>query len=159
MMTSQQEKRIVVAMSTSGLDYHPDAHGVRILRLNVRMDSDTFIDGETIDCEAFQRWLLMNPNKLASTSPPSALITRKFFISLMDEGFTEVLFIAMSSALSKTCEHVRNIIPLLDKQMKIHVFDTKSGTFTEGLMALEAEKCFAKGWSMKKNHSTFRISA
>lgn len=151
-MTSQpqQSKRIVVAMSTAGLDYHPEAHGVRILRLNIRTGTDTFIDGESMDCETFQRWLLSHPNELASTSPPSQLNLRKFFLGLMDEGYEEVLFIGMSSALSKTCEHVRNIIPLLQNQMKIHVFDTRTGTFTEGLMALEAEKCFAKGWSMKK---------
>lgn len=143
-------KRAVVAMSTSCLDYHPEAHNVHLLRLNVHMGDQTFIDGSTLSSDDFQHWLLSNPNELAHTSPPSSLKIRQFFVSLMDEGYNEVLFIAMSSALSKTYEHVRKIIPLLENKMKIHVFDTKTGTFTEGLMALEAEKCFAKDWSTRK---------
>lgn len=143
-------KRVIVAMSTSSLDYHFEEHDIRILRLTINMGDKSAIDGTTITCDDFQRWLLAHPNELASTSPPSQLTMRKFFLGLMDEGFDEVLFIGMSSLLSKTCEHVRNIIPLLHGKMKVHVFDTCTGTFTEGLMALEAQKCFAKGWSTKK---------
>lgn len=150
MSTQKHPKRVIVAMSTSSLDYHYEEHDIRILRLNINMGNQSYIDGSTITCDDFQRWLLAHPDELASTSPPSQLTMRKFFLGLMDEGYDEVLFIGMSSLLSKTCEHVRNIIPLLHGKMKVHVFDTCSGTFTEGLMALEAQKCFSKGWSTKK---------
>lgn len=147
---NNKAKRIIVAMSTSCLDYHPEPHGIRILRLNVKMGNETFIDGSTLTCDDFQHWLLTHPNELASTSPPSSLVLRKFFVGLMDEGYEEVLFIGMSSALSRTYEHVCNLIPLLESKLTIHAFDSKTGTFTEGLLALEAEKCFNKGWSTKK---------
>lgn len=147
---NQNAKRVIVAMSTAGLDYHYEEHDIRILRLNVHIENEVFVDGQTITCDEFQRWLLSHPDQLASTSPPSQLLLRKFFLGLMDEGFEEVLFVGMSSVLSKTCEHVRNVIPLLHEKMKVTVFDTRTGAFNEGLMALEAQKCFAKGWSTKK---------
>lgn len=144
-------KTVVVAMSTSGLDYYPFEHNVRIMRLKVILDKETYLDHPSeFSNEQFIEWVRRHPDSLPHTSPPSRLELTKFFLSLMDEGYEQVLFIAMSSALSKTCQHVKDMLPLLENRIKVHVFDSRTGTFTEGLMALEADKRLQAGWTVEE---------
>lgn len=143
-------KKLVVAMSTSCLDHYPHPHNVRILRLHIQMGGRRFIDGHNLKTRDFQQWMLAHPGKLAKTSPPTRLEMTKFFLNIMDEGYEEVLFVGMSEALSKTCANVRELVPLFRNKMHIEVFDSKTGTFTEGLLALEADRCFRQGWSMSQ---------
>lgn len=145
-------KRVAVAaMSTSGLDYYPHPHNVHILRLKVILGGQTFIDDpKRFSNDQFVRWVRENEVLLPKTSPPSRLEITKFFLNFIDEGYDEVIFIAMSSMLSKTYKQVIDSIPLLQGKIQVHPFDTKSGTFTEGWMALEAERLLAQGWDTKK---------
>lgn len=144
-------KTVVVAMSTSGLDYYPFDHDIRILRLKLILGDETFIDSpEYIDNDRFVSWVRHNPNQLPKTSPPTRLELTKFFLNLQDEGFEDVLFIAMSAALSKTYQQVIDMIPLLQDKLRVHVFNSKTGTFTEGLMALEADKFLKQGLSIEQ---------
>lgn len=144
-------KTVVVAMSTSGLDYYPFDHDIRILRLKVILGDKTYVDSpEFIDNDRFVAWVRENPDKLPKTSPPSRLEITKFFLGLQDEGFEDILFIAMSSALSKTYQQVIDMIPLLQNKVRVHVFNSRTGTFTEGLMALEADKCLKQGMSVEE---------
>lgn len=147
-------KKLVVAMSTSCLDYHPEPHNVRILRLNISLDGKTYIDGDTLKADDFQQWMIQSPQSLATTSPPSRLDLTKFFLRIADEGYDEVLFIAMSTALSKTYYKVQEIIPTVRSCLTIHLFDSKTATFTEGFMALEADRCLSQGMTMAQtlNH-------
>ncbi|ULJ59452.1 DegV family protein [Wielerella bovis] len=142
-------KKLVVAMSTSGLDYYPDTHNIRILRLNITVGTETFIDGETLKADSFEDWLLKNPTGVVKTSPPLDSMLTRFFMKIADDGYDEVLVITMSSVLSKTYEYVKQLIPVFADKLRIHVFDSKTGTFAEGLMALEAEQCFNKGMDME----------
>lgn len=144
-------KTVVVAMSTSGLDYYPFDHDIRILRLKVILGDKTYVDSpEFIDNDRFVSWVRENPDQLPKTSPPSRLEITKFFLGLQDEGFEDILFIAMSSALSKTYQQVIDMIPLLQNKVRVHVFNSRTGTFTEGLMALEADKCLKQGMSVEE---------
>lgn len=144
-------KSIVVAMSTSGLDYYPFEHDIRILRLRVILGDETYVDSpEFINHDKFIAWVNNNPDKLPKSAPPSSLELRKFFLGLLDEGYEDVLVITMSSKLSKTYQQVIDIIPLLQGKMRVHVFNSRSGTFTEGLMALEADKMLKKGHSIQQ---------
>lgn len=144
------DKKLVVAMSTSCLDYHPHPHRVRILRLYIEMGGRRYLDGQELKHADFQDWMLSHPGQTAQTAPPPRLELTRFFLKIMDEGYSEVLFIAMSSALSATGARVREIAPLFDGKMRIEVFDSQTGTFTEGLMALEADRCFQAGWTMER---------
>lgn len=144
-------KTVVVAMSTSGLDYYPFDHDIRILRLKVILGDKTYVDSpEFIDNDRFVSWVRENPDQVPKSAPPSRLEITKFFLGLQDEGFEDILFIAMSSALSKTYQQVIDMIPLLQNKVRVHVFNSRTGTFTEGLMALEADKCLKQGMSVEE---------
>ena len=74
-------KSVVVAMSTSGLDYYPFEHDIRILRLKVILGDETYVDSpEFIDHDKFIAWVNNNPDKLPKSAPPSNLELRKFFL-------------------------------------------------------------------------------
>lgn len=144
-------KTVVVAMSTSGLDYYPFDHDIRILRLKVILGNETFVDSpEFMDNNRFVDWVRHHPDMLPKSSPPTRLELTKFFLGLQDEGFEDVIFIAMSSALSKTYQQVLDMIPVLQGKMRVHVFNSRTGTFTEGLMALEADKCLKQGYTVEQ---------
>lgn len=145
------KKVAVAAMSTSGLDHYPHPHNIHILRLKLILGGQTFIDDPScISYEQFVQWVRENGVLLPKTSPPTRLEITKFFLRFVDEGYDEVIFITMSSMLSKTYKQVLDSLPLLHGKIQIHVFDSKSGTFTEGWMALEAERLLAQGWDTKK---------
>lgn len=142
-------KSVVVAMSTSGLDYYPFDHNIRILRLKLVLGKETFADDPKVfNNDQFVDWVNNNPDLLPKSTPPSRLELTKFFVNLMDEGYEDVIFIAMSAVLSKTYQQVIDIIPVFQGKMRIHVFNSRTGTFTEGLMALEADKCLRQGVSV-----------
>lgn len=92
-------KVAVAALSTSGLDAYPHPHNIHILRLHIRLaDNDTdYIDGQNLSAADFQRWMLDNPNKMASTSPPDRNEIIRFFVNLMDKGYEEVIVITISA--------------------------------------------------------------
>lgn len=147
---SLMKKRLVVAMSTACLDYYKEPHNVRTLRLNIRMDESLFVDGETLNAAEFEDWLIQHPRTMARTSPPSPSALNRFFLKIADEGYTEVLVVAMSSALSQTYTHIKEAAALFAGKLKIHLFDTKTGAFTEGFIALEADRCFRAGLTTEK---------
>ena len=143
-------KKLVVAMSTSSLDYYPKTHNVRLLRLNIHIGKETFIDGETMRAEQFEDWLLEHPNETVKTSPPIINVMTRFFLKIADEGYDEVLLITMSSLLSRTYEYLKELLPIFADQLNIYLFDSKSAAFAEGYLALSADQCFCKGWSMEQ---------
>lgn len=143
-------KVAIAAMSTSCLDYHPESHNVFILRLHILMDGKSYIDGSTLKADAFQRWMMDNPDRMATTEPPTRNEIMKFFLDIADEGYEEVIMVCLSSALSQTYEKILEVIPAFKGKLKIHLFDSKTGTFTEGFMALQAEKCIEKGMTVEQ---------
>lgn len=146
-------KKMVVAMSTSCLDYCREPHNIRLVRLNIKLGKDKFIDGQDITAAQFEDWLLEHPNELAQTSPPSSNYLGRFFLQLLDEGYQEVLVVAMSSVLSQTGNMIRELIPVFAGKLTIHVFESCSATFPEGYMALEAERCLRAGMSIEQTMS------
>lgn len=114
-------KVAVAAMSTSGLDYYPHPHNIALLRLKLILGGVTYSDDpKRFSNEQFVRWVKENELLLPKTSPPNRLEITKFFLNLADQGYEEVIFIAISSKLSKSYQNVLDCIPLLKDKIKIH---------------------------------------
>ena len=125
-------KRVVVATSTSCLDYFPGQHDVRILRLHVSLDEQDYLDGQDIRADDFNQWLLDNPGQLARTSPPTFNEIVEFFVDLSAQGYQEALVLTLSSALSQTHQHLLEAKKLFAGTLDILVFDTKTVCFCVG---------------------------
>lgn len=141
-------KVAVAALSTSSLDAYSHPHDVRILRLNITLDGQTYVDGKDLSNDEFQRWQLENPDKLATTNPPNRQDIIRFFLNLVDEGFEEVIVITISTQLSQTYAKIEEIVPVFEGKLKFHLVDSQTATFAEGFMALQAEKSLARGLSV-----------
>lgn len=137
--------RVVVCTSTSGLDNVTQPHHILALRLHVRMDGRDLLDGKDISAHAFQQWLLDHPQATASTSPPTQPEIMAMFEQLIAGGFTEALIITLSSRISKTHELVQQTAKVFAHKIRTHVYDSRAAGHAEAVLALEADRCIAKG--------------
>jgi len=138
-------KKIVVDTSTGGLDYYPFGHDIKILRIRVFLDEQGYLDGSELKADDFYRMLRERPELIPRTSQPSIGEVVDFFEHLYEQGYDEFYVTTISSKLSGT----HNVIKLASEQLKdkmhIHVFDTLTVCFSEGLFALDAEKMLKEG--------------
>ncbi len=138
-------KKLVVDTSTGGLDYYPFEHDVEILRIKVFLDEQGYLDGSELKADEFYKILRERPELIPKTSQPSIGDVVEFFEDLYEKGYDAFYVTTISSKLSGT----HNVILLakeeLKDKMEIHVFDTLTVCFSEGLFALDADKMLKAG--------------
>jgi DegV family protein with EDD domain len=143
-------KKLIVDTSTGGLDYYPFNHDIEVLRIKIFLDDKEYLDGSELKAEEFYKILRDKPELIPSTSQPSVGEVISFFEDLYKKGFEEFYVTTLSSKLSGT----HNSIVLASKELKykmnIHVFDTLTVCFSEGLFALEADKMLKSGKSFEE---------
>jgi DegV family protein with EDD domain len=138
-------KRIVVDTSTGGLDYYPFHHDIKILRIKVFIEDQGYLDGSELKADDFYSILRERPELIPRTSQPSIGDVIEFFENLYQEGYDEFYVTTISSKLSGTHNVIKLASEELKDKMNIHVFDTLTVCFSEGLFALDAEKMVKEG--------------
>ncbi|MDO5654381.1 MAG: DegV family protein, partial [Brachymonas sp.] len=138
-------KRTIVATSTACLDQFPRPHSIRILRLSLHMEGKVLRDGVDITATQFQQWQLQNPDKLATSSPPSQSEMMRFFSDLVRDGYKEAIVLTISSKLSQSYANLEMICKIFSNRLKIHLFDTGAASFAEGVYAVAADKWLQEG--------------
>lgn len=89
------------------------------------------------------------PDEIPTTSMPSIEDIKDAFGKIKNDGFTHVLAVHISNALSSTVE----VVAMLAKDvqdMTIKVVDSKTLTMGTGWMVLDAARNIADGWSFDK---------
>lgn len=140
--------RRVVATSTSCLKYYKDPHNITILPLHVQLDGKDYLDGVDMDTTEFIEWMRNNPKKTPSTSPPTEEEIADLFEQMVNEGCKELLCVTLSQKLSESFDRVARVGEEFKKFMKVTPYDSKSVCFSEGLIALEADRRIARNQSM-----------
>lgn len=130
------KKRIVVATSTGCLDIHPHGLNIPIIRLTLNLDGKEYLDGEEIKPFEFYQYLNDNPNVLPKTSQPSVGYILNLLEKLIEEGYEEIFINTISSKLSSTYSNIVQTAEMIDSDVKIHVFDTKTVCFNEGIFSI-----------------------
>lgn len=133
-------KKIVIDTSTGGLDYYPFKHDIEILRIKIFLDEKEYLDGSELLAEDFYNILREQPDLIPKTSQPSVGEVVTFFEELYEKGYDEFYVTTLSSKLSGTHNSIVLASKELKDKMNIHVFDTLTVCFSEGLFALEADK-------------------
>ncbi len=141
-------KKIIVDTSTGGLDYYPFEHHVRVIRIKIFMNEQSYLDGSELKADDFYRMMREHPDMVPKTSQPAIGELIQFFESLYHEGYDEVFVTTIASVLSGTHNAIKLAAKELEDKMKIRVFDTKTVCFSEGLFALEADKMLQMGKSL-----------
>jgi len=82
--------------------------------------------------------------ELPSTSQPAIGLTVELYERLLAEGYTEIVHITISGAISGSYQSAVSAAGMVSCD-KIHIFDSKTLTFPQGALAIEAAKLANNG--------------
>lgn len=132
-------KIAVISTSTGSLDYiEQKFDNLRILRMKIILDGETFNDFTEMNAAEFYKRLTEEKDLVPSSSVPAIGELFEMLEELEEKGFEEVIITTISSELSGTynvCLMAKN---QYEGKMKIHVVDTLNAAITEGYLSLEA---------------------
>jgi len=139
-------KIAVISTSTGSLDYiNEKFDNLRILRMKIIMNDETFDDFTDINASEFYRRLSEDKSLVPSSSMPSIGEFLTMLEELEEEGYEEVIVTTISSELSGTYN-----VCLMGKnqyqgKMKIYVVNTLNAAITEGFLTLSALRMIKEG--------------
>lgn len=121
-----------------------EKYGLRVVPLHVTFGTTEYSDGVDIEIAEFLD-RLEGIDELPITSQPAPADFLAVYNGLIDEGYTQILSIHLSAALSGTCECARGAAAYVanGRGARIEVFDSCAATVEQGAMALEAA-CIAR---------------
>lgn len=143
-------KRKVMCTSTGCIEYAPERYrkyDIDIIRIHVHFRDKEYIEGLDLDPVAFYRELetLEDPkNNLPYTSMPTRAAIMEHFDRAYEEGYREIIVIALSAKLGGTYNLIRLIAEEYKEKMSITVIDSKITCFGEGLLAVKAAEMIEK---------------
>ena len=109
------------------------------------IDDEEYFEGENLSQEEFYAKLAQN--KDVSTSQPSIFVVKELWDEVL-KTFDEIVYIPMSSALSKSCEAAQNASE--EYSGKVEVVDNKRISVTQKQSVYDALKLAEQGKSAKE---------
>ena len=149
-------KRGVMCTSTGCIEYAPERYrqyGIDIIRIHVLFQGKEYLEGLDLDPVDFYNQLekLEDPkNHLPKTAMPTPEEIKGHFDKAYENGYDELIVIAISSYLGGTYNLIRLVAEEYADKMKIHVIDSKITCFGEGLLAIRAAQMIEKGLSTEQ---------
>ncbi len=146
-----ENKRYVMCTSTGCLEYGPERYkkyNIGIIRVRLTFLGVEYEEGPDLDPVKFyeQQETIENPkDNLPRTAIPDAAKVRAQFDKLYEDGYNELIIIAISSGLGGTYNELRLIAEEYSDKMKITVIDSRITAFNEGLLAVKAAELVEKG--------------
>lgn len=121
---------------------------ITVVPLKVHFGDETFTDGESITAEEFYRKLVVS-EIFPTTSQPSPVDFEQAYRQAVEEGYTEILSIHLSSALSGTYQSAVMAKERLDhEKVRIEVVDSKTATYAIGNLVVRAARAAKEGKSL-----------
>ena len=145
----------VVCTSTGAIKFAPERYrelNIDTLQIHMIFQGKEFLEGE-MDPVWFYSELekLEDPkNNLPRTALPSHAEIGEVFDRAIAEGYDEILVFTISSALGGTYNAIKLFAEEYADKIKIHVIDTKSAAFCEGMHAIVAAQLLNKGLSTEE---------
>lgn len=137
--------RIVLSTTSSCLEELNVPHKLEFIRFTVTVNNVEFIDGKNINHERLCDIMLKSPAAPSSTAATPVDELLAMFDSLAARGYKEVFVVAISSQVSKTVEHLQAAKAQYTGNMELYIYDSKSMTIPEGMLAFEADQLFRQG--------------
>ena len=141
----------VMCTSTGCIEYAPERYrkyDIDIIRIHVHFEGKEYLEGLDLDPVEFYARLetLEDPKShLPYTSMPTTEAIHGHFDKAFEDGYDEVIVIALSSALGGTYNLIRLIAEEYKDKMKITVIDSKITCFGEGFLAIRAAQLVEEG--------------
>ncbi|WZL82043.1 DegV family protein [Vallitaleaceae bacterium 9-2] len=138
----------IITCSTSGLDYLEGYEDIEIARTTIHMNDTEYYDGKDIHPKEFYAQL-DTLDTIPSTAQPSTGQLLDLYEKMYLAGYSDIIYISISSHLSGTYQGVCVSKTYVDN-LSIHPFDSKSASFLTGFMAIEAHKMANDGASVQE---------
>ena len=112
-------------------------YDITVVPINIQFGTETYEDGITIDRETFVR-KIDEMGILPTTSQPSAGQFEQYYEKLREEGATDIISVH-SAILAQE---------MMEDRVRVHPFDSASGSVALGFMTMEASRMARAGKSV-----------
>lgn len=139
----------VLVCGNSGLDYIEHNDNIEIVRLILNIDGKEYEDFIDISCDEFYKVITDNRNTKTFTSQtPTGVIVDKLE-KMKKNGYTDIIIIGISAKLSGIFSGMILASSMVEG-LNYYPFDSKSLSYGEGYLALEASKMAKSGCSVSE---------
>lgn len=138
----------ITADCSSGLEYAPFEHNIRITRTAIHFENETLIDGIDITADEFYQRLEAT-DFIPTTSAPTWSEIEKHVEAYKELGCTDVIHFPISFNLSSYGLNWQNIAKEMFEGINFHVFDTRTACIMEGYQAYYAEILAKKNYDVE----------
>lgn len=151
-------KIAIVSDVNAGLDYIGYDPGIPVLRSIINFKDEHLVDGVDIKADEFYQ-RLSTSDYIPSTSAPTVGEAMELVERLIQEGYTDIIMYSISYKLSSIGQMFETLIEESEDKINIHVVDTKSATYLQGYIAVEAKRMADEGKSVEEilAHSNYLI--
>jgi DegV family protein with EDD domain len=148
-MEDFMSKIAVISDVNAGLDYLGYDPEIPVLRSVINFGEEHYVDGIDIMADQFYEKLQNSP-VVPSTSAPTVGEAMELLERLLSEGYTDVIMCSISYKLSSIGQMVENLQNEYRGRLNIHVIDTKTATYFQGFIAVEAKRLVEEGKSIQE---------
>ena len=132
---------------SSGLEYAPFEHNVKITRTTIHFGEEELVDGVDIKADEFYQRLRAS-DLVPSTSAPTLGEIAARVEEWKAEGCTDVIHFPISFGLSAYGENLTNAFDGMVDDVNLHVFNCHSACIMEGYCAHYAQILAEKGYTL-----------
>ena len=146
----------IICTSSGCIEYAPERYrelGIDFLRLHIYFKGKEYREGLDLDPDMFYKDLetLEDPkNNLPKTSLPSPAEIKGVIDKAIYDGYEDIIVFTISTGLSGTYDAVCSVVKEYSKEVRIHVVNTKTSAFPEGIHAVRAAEMANKGYSVEE---------
>jgi DegV family protein with EDD domain len=133
----------IIACGNSGIDYIDHPYDIPVLRSVLMVGKDEYHDYIDIKAPDFYQMLKDNKELSPSTAQVSTGVILEEYKKMFRDGYDELLVITISKELSGTYEGCMLAAKMLPEH-KVTVFDSKTVSYPEAKMILEAAEMASK---------------
>jgi len=134
----------IVVCGNSGVDYMTLDYPVKMIRSTLHLNGEEYEDYVDIQAKEFYQRVVEDPDIDVSTSQTSTGKIAEVYEELKNEGYTDVIVVVISSKLSGTYQGAILAKELVEG-INVYVIDSRSVSYGEAFLVLEAIKMIKKG--------------
>ncbi|QMS84478.1 DegV family protein [Candidatus Xianfuyuplasma coldseepsis] len=143
----------LLVCGNSGIDYIEHKYDIPVIRSILLVGDKEYSDYVDITAGDFYQMLADDPSLTPSTAQAATGVILEQYEAMVAKGYDELLVVSISNKLSGTYEGCMLAANMLD-DVKVHVFDSKSVSYPEAKMILDAAKMIEEGKTIEEiwNH-------
>ncbi|MDP5273376.1 DegV family protein [Chengkuizengella axinellae] len=127
-----------------------EKYNIEMVPLKVHFGEEVFLDAITIQSKEFYEKLAVS-DVLPTTSQPSPVDFLNVYKKIYKEDpDCTIISIHLSSAMSGTYQSAVLAKSLLDEEADLHIIDSKSASFGNGILMVEAIKAYENGKNVEE---------